>query len=330
MNSKTLISIITPSFNQAQYIEQTIESVLSQNYSPLEYIIIDGGSTDNSVDIIRKYEKYLTYWTSEPDKGQSHAINKGLNRATGDIVNWLNSDDFLEKDALKIIRENFFDPAVNVLIGRSNIVSEAGIIKVTQGTDVYHTNLSKTLGQARIDQPETYYRRKIFESLGPLDESLHCVMDKEFWMRFLIKFGLDGVVKIPEVLANFRWHSSSKTQTQKQNFETESNSLMYQLAITNQCNDKAEVIRNSFSLNIEKFNSSRPGFFKTKTLASEALNYFFLHKADEAYYNHDHAACTYLLSNVNPDVLEAADKKLLKKLRFRSRYFPVSFIKLFR
>lgn len=96
---KKKISIVTPSFNQGEYLEETIDSVLSQKYPNLEYIIMDGGSKDNSVDIIKKYEKYLTYWESKPDRGQSHAINKGLKKCNGEIFNWLCSDDYLEPGA---------------------------------------------------------------------------------------------------------------------------------------------------------------------------------------------------------------------------------------
>src|SRR5688572_2633651 len=141
------ISIITPSYNQGEYIEKTILSVLEQNYPNLEYIIIDGGSTDNSTEIIRKYADRITYWISEPDKGQSDAINKGLKLATGDIVNWLNSDDYYEPGALFKVAEAFNNPEVNVFAGRSHLFTGVDtIVYDSQGTDIYPENLAKTIG----------------------------------------------------------------------------------------------------------------------------------------------------------------------------------------
>jgi glycosyltransferase involved in cell wall biosynthesis len=105
-NSKQIkFSIVTPSYNQGQYLEKAILSVIEQDYPNLEYIIIDGGSTDNSLEIIKKYEKHLAYWVSEKDRGQSHAINKGFERASGDLFGWLNSDDYFAPDALKTVAE---------------------------------------------------------------------------------------------------------------------------------------------------------------------------------------------------------------------------------
>ena len=114
------ISIVTPTYNQGQYIEQTIQSVLNQNYPNLEYIIIDGGSTDNTVEIIKKYEKHLKFWVSEKDNGQANAINKGLQYCTGEIFNWLNSDDYLEPGALLNIA-NAFSSNVQMVAGKVRV-----------------------------------------------------------------------------------------------------------------------------------------------------------------------------------------------------------------
>jgi glycosyltransferase involved in cell wall biosynthesis len=324
------ITIITPSFNQVQFLEQAIDSVLSQGHRNLEYIVIDGGSTDGSVEIIKKFEKRISYWVSESDRGQSHAINKGLQRTHGEVVNWLNSDDYLEPGSLQVIEEIFSDPSVNVVMGRSHIVQNGKRVQVSTGTDVYTGNVEKTLGWARIDQPETYFRKNVFDRLGSLDENLHLVMDKEFWMRYLIRFGLEGVVKIPTVLANFRWHAGSKTQTQANRFGLESNGVMYQLATTNGIHDKAERIKQLLPFDAEKFGAAREAFRASTELAGKALNYFLLYKADEVYYQRDPAACLGLLKEVDRKSLACSDQQLFDKLQFRSRYVPAWLIQLLR
>lgn len=124
-NELPKISIVTPSFNQGKYLEKTILSVLEQDYPNLEYIIIDGGSTDNSVEIIKKYEKHLAYWVSEPDRGQSHAINKGFGHATGEILGWLNSDDYYAPGAPQAIAEAFLaNPDVGAIVGAGEFLFE--------------------------------------------------------------------------------------------------------------------------------------------------------------------------------------------------------------
>jgi len=324
------ISIVTPSFNQARFLEQTIDSVLSQGYPNLQYIIIDGQSNDGSVEIIKKYEKYLSYWTSEPDRGQSHAINKGLQRVHGAVVNWLNSDDYLEPGSLNVIAERFSDPSVNVVIGRSHIVQDGKVIRLSSGTDVYAGNVAKTLGWARLDQPETYFRKRIFDQLGPLNECLHYVMDKEFWMRFLLKFGLDGIVKIRNVLTNFRLHSESKTVSRGQQFITETNYLYFQLAAKNGSSEQAYFIENNLSLPKNVTGPLFSDFTGKERLVEEAMDYFFLYKADEAYYHHDRRMCRLLLSALDRTRLADAEQKLHKKISFRSRFFPVFAAKMWR
>lgn len=322
------ITIVTPSFNQAQYIEQTIDSVLSQNYSNLEYIIIDGNSSDNSAKLISKYEKHLSFWISEPDRGQSHAINKGIQRTTGEIFNWLNSDDFLETDSLKTIAENFQDPSTNVVCGRSNIVQNKKIIRTSKGTDIYSGNLAKTLGWARIDQPETYFRKKIFDEFGFLNEHLHYIMDKEFWIRYLLKFDLSGILKIDTILANFRWHENSKTVSQKAAFDIESDTLYFQLALQNELLREASIIKDHFninlSLNIPNLKTNK------KQLVLESIHYYLLYKCDELYYNSQFDKCLNLLQFISISMIDKKDAALLSKLKFRSRYVPHQFIKWFR
>lgn len=177
------ISIVTPSYNQGGFIERTIQSVLAQDYLNLEYIIIDGGSTDDTVDIIKKYDNRIAYWVSEPDKGQADAINKGFKMATGGIVAWLNSDDTYEPEAVKTISEVFKCPEIDLIYGDCNIVDkEDKIIGKMDGGDFrYKKNLFNLI--CTIPQPATFFRRKILNEIGYLDTSLNLSMDFEYWIR---------------------------------------------------------------------------------------------------------------------------------------------------
>lgn len=178
------ISIVTPSLNQGKYLEKTILSVLNQNYPNLEYLIIDGGSTDNSVDIIRKYEKQLTYWVSEPDRGQSHAINKGFALSTGVLLGWLNSDDNLSAGALKAVAERYLDDTtVGAIVGAGQLVNDKGdLLNHSNSFDVTLEALYHWL-KRYFWQPSCFITRKAWENCGPLDEALHFAMDLDLWFR---------------------------------------------------------------------------------------------------------------------------------------------------
>jgi glycosyltransferase involved in cell wall biosynthesis len=321
------ISIVTPSYNQASYIEQTIDSILSQGYPDLEYVVIDGGSTDGSVDIIRKYSKHLTYWISEKDGGQSHAINKGHKRLTGEVFNWINSDDFLQPDALKIIAENFQDPQTKVLLAKGNIIRDGKIVRQSTGTDVYRNNLPKTIGFARIDQPETWFRKTVFDTLMPVSTTLHYVMDKDLWIRCLLQFGLNGIKQIPDRLVNFRIHSNSKTSSQQHGFLTETNLLYYQLAKLNGCKAEANFIKEHFAVSDQVI--ALPSTVNDHLIRS-ALHYFLLLTADTFYFNSEFDNAKAVLDFIDSDLLEEADKKQLQKLKFRSRPVMRSVIKQIR
>ncbi len=218
------ISIVTPSYNQGKFIEQTIQSVLEQNYPNLEYIIIDGGSSDDSVEIIRKYRKHLKYWVSEQDEGQSDAINKGLKHCKGEIFNWLNSDDYYENNVLHSVADAFMKSGADIVSGRENFIYEDGSTEIKNGTIIYK-KLVNTIHEGVIYQPSTFWKLQIFNSLAPISPELNFLMDSELWIRYLLRYGQGKVVKIDDILANFRIHSKSKTTLQQGEFERERWSL---------------------------------------------------------------------------------------------------------
>jgi glycosyltransferase involved in cell wall biosynthesis len=212
MFSQPLVSIITPSFNQGKFLEETIQSVLGQDYGRVEYILIDGASTDNSLDIIRKYADRLSYWVSEPDKGQAQAINKGLKQATGDILGWLNSDDVLQPGAIRRAVETLqVHPDVDVVYGRLERMDELGkpVSTPILPKDRVEFNRDNMLEECTVNQAGTFWRREIMEKVGLLNESLRYVMDYEYWIRIAIAGGC--FKRLPEITARFRLSRDSKT-----------------------------------------------------------------------------------------------------------------------
>jgi len=220
------ISIVTPSFNQGDFIETTILSVLEQNYPNVELIVIDAASKDNTLDILKKYERHIK-WVSEKDNGQSEAINKGIKLATGDIFNWINSDDYLEKNSLFTIGKMYNESNFNVLCGRLRIFDndDGRIIKD------YSMGINKTpeatAYKPYMCQPATFYKMDVINYLNGVNENLHYVMDIELWMRYLVKYGFDKIVTTDNVLAYFRSHENSKSVAQSSKFELEIENIRY-------------------------------------------------------------------------------------------------------
>lgn len=204
------ISVITPSLNQAKFIEQTIRSVLLQQYPKLEYIIIDGGSVDGSVEVIRRYEPWLSYWVSEPDRGQSHAINKGFEKATGQVLCWLNSDDYYLPGALLTVGRMLADGANNyALIGHCLKIYQDGRPAVM--LEGYYENRRRLLQfwkGYQMHQPAIFWRREVFEMTGYLDEGLHQIMDFDYWARISERFEF---INVDRALACCNYYADAKT-----------------------------------------------------------------------------------------------------------------------
>lgn len=318
------ISIVTPSYNQGLFIEKTIQSVVQQSYSLKEYLVIDGASTDETTDVLNRYNRQIDHWVSETDNGQSHAINKGLKRATGEVFNWINSDDFLEPNALDHISAAFSDSSVNVFCGIANIVDfDGNIIRRSQGTDIYYENPSRTIGYARIDQPETWWRKSVLDEIGPLNEKLHYTMDRDWWIKYLLHFGLSGIKKDQAVLANFRIHDKSKTSSEKAAFDFERNAYYRSLAIEYNMNDTANQLRNL--IGAEKIEHTDLPQQPDLNLLNDAFQYFYLLLAEEAYVRGDHEKLKRILNVILPEALSEEDQHLMEKLRFRAK-LPKSFI----
>jgi glycosyltransferase involved in cell wall biosynthesis len=208
------ISIVTPSYNQGQFIEETIRSVLLQGYTNLEYIVIDGGSNDESLQIINKYQHWLKYWISEPDRGQSHAINKGLEHCSGDIFNWINSDDLLVPGALHAVAMAWHKTRHVVIAGRVmnfDAEGEEQLISPNALSLENFVNIRKARENALMwHQPGTFLPRTGVSRIGGVQEGLVFNMDHFLMIALLQSY---DVVYVPDILARFRLHDNSKTLT---------------------------------------------------------------------------------------------------------------------
>lgn len=204
------LSVITPSFNQGRFLEQTILSVLNQDYPNLEYIVIDGGSTDDSVEIIRRYEHRLAYWISEKDNGQADAINKGLKRATGEIVGWLNSDDlYLPWTFRRAVAHLAANPEAAMVCGARLMIDECSRVSGFAFLPAY----SPRNREYSIAQETAFWRASVHQRIGWLDEALHFAMDVDFFVRMHFNYRIDT---IPQLLGCFRCYPQNKSSTMQE------------------------------------------------------------------------------------------------------------------
>jgi len=213
----TLVSIVTPSYNQATFLEQTIQSVLSQEYPSIEYILVDGGSTDGSLEIIERYRQRFAWWVSEPDSGQAQAINKGLSRATGEFIAWLNSDDLYLAGAISqavtALQDN---PKLGFVFGDAITIDAADNPLSRLRFEDYQ--LLDLIGFRIICQPAVFMRRSVLEQAGYLDESYHYLLDHQLWVRLARQAPFQH---LPTIWAAARHHAAAKNVSQAAGFGQE-------------------------------------------------------------------------------------------------------------
>jgi glycosyltransferase involved in cell wall biosynthesis len=209
-----LVSIVTPSFNQAAYLEQTLTSVLEQDYPRLEYLVVDGASTDSSVEVIRRYSDRLAWWVSEEDSGQAEAINKGLSRAKGEIVAWLNSDDyFLPGTVTAAVSAFHKNPEALILYGDMWAVDEGG--QVINRLKYRQLDLEDLLCFHIIGQPAVFIRRVALEQAGYLDPSYHCMLDHQLWLRIAVQ---GEITYVNQTWSAARYHKAAKNRSRAGEF----------------------------------------------------------------------------------------------------------------
>ena len=310
------ISILTPSYNQGEFIEQTIRSVLLQNYPSLEFIIIDGGSSDNTKEIIKKYEPWIKFWVSEKDNGQSHAINKGVEHCTGEIFNWINSDDYYYEECFKILAESFTDN-INVVAGKYRFFDESGATEDRLINLKLRNSLEESISHVLINQPSTFFRLESFRNLGKLDEKLHFVMDQDIWKKYLFKYGQKNIKIIDKELSHFRLHSKSKTSQFQ--FNNEYTGIIYSIALKAGMKQHAGFIKriydykntNDYSFNYN-FND------EDIMLARKVVNYFLYFKARIAYTDKNYELLNEYLNVIELRFIKDHDTNEVRKLKIKS------------
>ena len=225
----SLVSIVTPSYDQASYLEQTILSVLEQDYPHLEYLVIDGASTDNSVEIIRKYatpresgtllpfNRTIDYWLSEKDRGQAEAINKGFKRARGDILAWLNSDDYYLPGTISAVVK-CFEEHPDIVMAYGDMLAVDGNGQTINILKYKQLSLEDLLCFQIVGQPSVFFRRSAFQKAGPVEPSFHFMLDHHLWIR-LAQQG--PILHVPQVWAAARYHPAAKNRARAAEFGRE-------------------------------------------------------------------------------------------------------------
>jgi len=311
------ISIITPCFNAAPYIEQTITSILNQGYSNLEYIIIDGGSTDGTVEIIKKYADQLAYWVSEPDKGQSDAINKGIAVATGNVFNWINADDYLDEGVLEKVGNYFKDTSTNVLCAKTIFIRPDGSTYENISTD-FSKGIYTVLNSRGLNQMGMFWKLDSVKQLNGVNTKFNYAMDLDLWKRYVVTFGLDGVVKDDMIIGYFRLLETSKTgidmAVNASFFDEENNAALIQYAkvVGETYVDSIKLLYPNFkhSLAIKKVHTELP----IQNVKNWLLSLFY-EKAKRYFYANDFKNAYLLLNSMPLKDFSGEELKNLKSFK---------------
>ncbi|MEP6819466.1 MAG: glycosyltransferase family 2 protein [bacterium] len=319
------ISIVTPSFNQAEFLEQTIQSVLDQHYEPLEYIVVDGGSTDGSVDIIRRYEGRLDYWVSEKDRGQAHAINKGLEKATGEIVSWLNSDDLYLPDTLNAVSDYFRKDDAALIHGKTILFGD-GIKERVKGAERRDLEV-RYLSGIPFPQPSSFFRRSVLLEHGFLDETLHYGMDYDLVARVALNYHL---LLVENVFSKYRLHSQSKSMAQSRAFADDWAKVFSR--VLRSLDFTGDLIENMRELDLYVEGGDRYQVTKTFTQADirQSFLYFLESHISFDYVGLDLKTAGKLASFIKEFDADFYQARALGKVRWRSRYLSRPLIKYVR
>jgi len=254
------ISIVVPSYNQGRFLEETLLSIINQGYPALELFVADGGSTDNSREIIKKYEQYITWWVSEKDGGQSEAINKGMKRATGEIVNWICSDDLLAEGALHKIAEYFSSlPADTGLIhGGTVLFNEKKILRNDWGYS--DPSLERNLAGIAFSQPSAFITKKYFDMVGgQVNEAMHYGMDYDLYSRLAC---VSKFVPVKDIFSKYRLHDTSKSIANQDKFIGDWSRVFINLCKNLQWDDLLVQIKNSEIVSEQELNYYSPFHFQ--------------------------------------------------------------------
>ncbi len=325
------ITVITPSYNQGAHIEQTILSILNQGYPNLEYIVIDGKSTDNTLEIIAKYQSKIIdkilYFVSEKNNGLNDATNKGLSMATGEIISILNAGDYYEPYALFKVATTFTSERINVVCGRGRVFKDTQAtqetIRITEGADVFAYNLAKTIGWTGFNQPEIFFRKTVIDKMGFLNINLDTFVATDWWIRYLFVFGVENIIKTMDLLVNVRENNISETEilTKKTAQIINRDTFYYLLASRLRLYDYSYVIKNNSVLKPD-FDIQNTDDYHNDTdahLSLKSLNYFALLRANEAFAEKNIIKTKDFLKQVQQNLLDNEDKKLYSNLSFKCK-----------